>query len=305
MSLSSPFGIFGIHSFTPYSLLDGMPFGPQARVLGQLNVGNSIEEIPLNGGSSRDPWASELGARTSEISLSLREYPSWIWELFSGKAITATTAEAAGGVTTLLNVKGTSAKSATIGVASVSVKTASEADVKYGIYIVKVVSPTTVDVYAMTDVDFGQGAFLDFANDAQKITATPLTITMGTAVAIPSFGLELTGGNGTIGMTVGDTAWFQARPINSGFSTVSVGTKDERFTSFGALVAAQRQSNGEMVLFNFYKLKGTGNPANMQEKAWSEYELTLRPVRGASIISLGTVGQEGLYDFQRLTAVNS
>lgn len=297
MSLAAPVGIFGIHSVTPYRLDTGMPFG-MLRVLGQVNIANEVETIDLKGGSSRDPWASELGMRTSEVSVTFREYPSFLFELLAGIAATDSSAETGGGVTTLTNVYGSTAKSATIGIASVGVKVGSEIDVKYGVYVVKVVSATTVDVYCMSDVDFAQGASLDFTNDALKITASALTIAMGAAVTIPSFGLELTGGSGTIGMTTGHTAVFVARPINTGRSTAAVGTKEERFAPFGAIIVAQRQSDGKMFKFNFYKLLAAGLPANMAEMAWSEFEVKLKPVRAVPIISLTGATAEGLYEYQ-------
>lgn len=302
--LSAPVGVFGIHSITPYNLLTGEFYG-MARVLGQVNISNDIENVELKGGSSRDPWANELGMRTSEISVTMREYPQWIWELLAGKAVTSTAAEASGSVSTLTNVKGTSTKSATTGIASVGLKALQGADVKYGVYIVKVVTATTVDVYVGSDVDFAQGALLDYTNDLLKITATPLTVTMGAAVDIPSFGLSLTGGSGTIGMTVGDTASFIARPINTGRSAVAVGTKDERFIGFGAIIYAQRKSDGAMFQFNFYKLIAGGLPANMAEMAWSEYEVKLKPVRAVPIISLTASTNEGLYEYENLVGVNS
>lgn len=302
MALSAPIGIFGIHSITPYNLSTGLPYG-LLRVLGSITIGNEVDLVELMGGSSRDAWAVEVGKRDVKISVTAREYADFLWEIMAGKAVTTTAGEALGGVVPLVNVLGTSVFKATTGIATVLVLTGSEADIKYGGYIVKCVTATTVDVYALTDVDFAQGALLDYANDALKITATPLTVAMGAAVNIPSFGLKLTGGSGTIGMTVGDTAYFAARPENTGYATVAVGTKDERFVPFGMLVQAQRKSDGTMFAFNFYKVQGAGMPANMKEQSWSEYEMSFMPIRSVPAFSLTGATSEGLYEYQRIAEI--
>jgi len=301
--LSTPIGVFGVKSMTPYNLDTGLPFG-MARVIGTINIASTVELIDLNGGSSLDPWASERGLRDSAVSLTLREYPHFLWELLAGSVSVATAAEALGAVKALSNVKGTTALSATIGIATATVKAASEADLKYAHYMVKVVTATTVDVFAMSDIDFAQGTFHDFEDDALKITATPLTITMGAAVTIPDFGVELTGGSGTIAMVVDDTAHFQVRPGNNGSNLVQIGTKDERFINFGAIMHAERKSDNRMFMFNFYKLAAAGQPFNMAEKAWSEYETTLKPQKAIPVITAAATALEGLYEYQTLESKN-
>ena len=222
MSLSNPRTIYGVHSVTPYSRTDGTYYGT-AKVLGEASVSLKGELTKLYGGASKFPWAVEDGVINSEISLKLKEYPDFLFQLFLGKAPTAVSADTAGAVTTLTNVYGSTAKSATIGVASVAVKAAAKTDLKLTKYLVKVVSATTVDVYAGSDVDFGRGTAKVFENDALKITATPLTIVSATATEIPGYGVELTGGSGTIAMTAGDTASFEVKPPSTSSMSVKVG----------------------------------------------------------------------------------
>lgn len=303
MPLSSPIGVFGIHSITPYKLSDGTPYGTM-RVLGQLTITNAIDLVSLMGGSSKDAWAVELGKRDVQVTATIREIPDFLWQILAGKAITVGSPDALAGVTTLTNLLGTSVKQAATGIASAGVLTGSETDVKYNAYVVKAVSATTVDVYGLTDVDFSQGPTLqDWVDDTMKLTATPLTITMGAAVNIPGVGLKLTGGSGTIALVVGDTAYFVARPENTINNLVAVGTKDERFVPFGLMCQAQRKSDGTIFNFNFYKVMAGGIPFNMKEQAFSEWELKITPVRSVPVISLGGNTAEGLYEFHRVVEI--
>lgn len=274
MSLSAPRVIFGVHSVTPYKRADGLPYGI-LKVLGGSSLSLAGELIGLNGGSSKYEWAVEDGRITAEMSLKVKEYPDFLFELFLGKAPTANSAEASGNASTLTNKKGTSTVAAT-GIATVSVKSGSEADLKFGKYVVKVASATTVDVYFSSDADINRGTDGEFQNDALKITASALTIATTTAVTIPNFGLELTGGAGTIAMTTGDTATFEVRPINDKSMTVTIGATTDEFPEFGAIVMAQKRGNQEMFEIDCLRCKGIGMPLGFEEVAYSEAEIKIK-----------------------------
>jgi hypothetical protein len=273
--LSQPKTIFGIHQLTAYNICNGEPYGT-AKVLGSAEIASSGELIPLNGGSSKYPWQVERGLITNEVTLTLREYPNFLYELLLGKAPTVTGAETSGSVSTLENVEGTSVSEATTGIASLAISSA--VDVKYSEYVIVAVSATEVDVYAYTDVDFAQGSSGDYVNDALKITSTPLTVT-ATAVTIPNFGIDITGGAGTIGFTIGDTARFTAKPINTGSTDVVIGSSTEVFKDFGLLLAAQRAGDGSMQLIDLYRVSGSGMPIVMTENAFSELSTTVTAYR--------------------------
>lgn len=273
MSLTRNQSSFGIHSVTAYNPDTLQPYGT-AKVVGSLTFNVAGENIPLVGGSNAYPWEVESGAITAEGTINMREMPDWLPEAFLGNSVTTNAAETGGSATAITNVNGTSAVDATVGIASVSVETGEEANVKTGMYMVKVVSPTTVDVYAMTDVDFGRGTDLSFQDDGLKITASPLTVPgTGGTVSIPNSGLELTGGSGTIAMTAGDTAFYDARSINTGSTTGTIGTSTQNFVSLGLLCVAQKKGNAELFMIDIMKAKGTGQPFNFTEKAWSEGEI--------------------------------
>lgn len=295
MPLSQPKSIFGIHSLTAYNIDTRLPLGT-AKVLGGVEISSEGELIPLNGGSSKYPWKVERGLITAEITMTLREYPDFLFETLLGKAVTNNSAESGGSVTTLANANGMSVVDASTGIASVGVKSGSEADVKFGGYVVKAVTATTVDVYAYSDIDFAQGADTSFENDLLKITATPLTITTGAAVEVPNYGVELTGGSGTIGMTADDTATFTARPINSESRTVTVGSSTEVFNDFGLIIAGQRAGDKEMTLVDCFRVASAGMPINFTENAFSEAQVTMQLYRDAV--------RNGIMEFSSVKSVN-
>lgn len=273
MGLSEPRIFFGVHSIAPYSRSTGEFFGI-AKVLATSTLALTGELVKLNGGSNKWPWAIEDGLLSAEISLGMKEYPNFVFELFLGKAPTTNSAEAGGSTSGLANVKGTSVV-ATTGIATFSVKTGSEDDVKFGKYIIKVVSATTVDVFMSTDLDFARGADKDFEDDDLKITATPLTIVTSTPVEIPGFGLELTGDSGTIALVTDDTAEAFARPINTESTDVVIGATTDFRPEFGMIAMGAKRSDDSMVEFDLFRCKGIGLPIGLEENAFSETEVTI------------------------------
>ena len=167
MGLSTPRTVFGIHSICPVSRTDGMPYGPVAKVLKSSNFSLVGETVDLFGGSSPYSWQTENGTITAELSLTMNEYPSWVFELFLGQALTENAAETTGNVTTGTNVLGSSIISAANGI-EVTATGSDEADLKFGKYIIKAVSANTFDVYGTSDLDYGSEVFV---NDALKINS--------------------------------------------------------------------------------------------------------------------------------------
>jgi len=272
--LSAPRILYGIHSLTPYSRTDRLPFGI-FKVIGSSSLALNAPIEQLWGGAQRFAWAAEAKFFTVDLTAKVKAYPGFLFAEFLGANVTDNVAENSGSVTTLTNYKGTSAKSATTGIASVSVLSGSEADVKFGKYVVKVVSATTVDVYLMSDVDALRGTDLPYQSDLLKITATALTITASSDTNIPGTGLKLTGGSGTIGMTTGDTAYFSSRPINSTSSDIDVGASTTTLPAFGAVILAQKRNTNEMFEIEAFNCIASGFPIPMDEMKFSETQLKM------------------------------
>lgn len=274
MALSDPRSIYGVHSVTPYNRSTREAYGT-AKVLGGSSFNMSGELVELQGGSSKFPYAIEEAALTSEISLNIREYQDWMFELFLGKKPTTSTAGTAS-ASTMANANGESLVDSATGVASVGIKTGSEADLKFTKYVVKVVTATTVDVFAMSDIDFNSGTDKVFVDDTLKITESPLAITASGTVEIPGFGLEFTGGSGTIAMTIGDTAYFEVLPASETQTEVVIGGASDVFPEFGLVMYANKRADGSMTEIDAFRCKAAGLPIGLQEKAFSESEITAK-----------------------------
>lgn len=273
MALSQPKTLFGIHQATLYQRLNGLPYGT-LRVLGGSTLSLTGELVQLMGGSSRYPWDAQDGTVSAELALKPKEIPNFLIQVLLGKSPTETLNDA-GSVDVLANVKGTSVLNATTGIDNVGVKSGSEADMKFGKYIVKAVSATTVDVYAMTNVDFRRGADVQYEDDTLKITSSPLTITgSGGVTELPNFGVEFTGGSGVVAMTVDDTAEFEIYPPSLEKVVADIGGLADCIPEFGAIITAQKKGDGSMWLFDCYRIKALGLPFGMEEKAYNEPEIT-------------------------------
>ena len=279
MALSNPRTIFGVHSFSPYNITTGEFYGT-VKVLDSSSLTLSGETIDLTGGSSNYPWAVEDGLITSELSLSFSQYEDFLFEIFLGKSPTANAAEAGGSVTTLTDKLGVIVN-ATTGIASVDIKSGSETDLKFAKFVVKVVTATTVDVYMSSDADITRGTDGEYQNDLLKITATPLTILDSSGVVeVPGYGVELTGGSGTVALdtagAVGDTATFSTKPINTKSMDVTIGGSSDVVPEFGAIIMAEQRGNSEMMEIDLFRVKGVGMPIGFTKKEWSVAEVTAK-----------------------------
>lgn len=271
MALSTPRSFFGVHSVSPYSRTTGEFYGI-LKVLGGSSLALNGELIELQGGSSKYSWAVEDGRIDAELSLKTREYPSFLFTLFLGVTPTDGSAETSGNASAIANKYGTSVVNASTGITSVAtVSTA--ADLKFGKYVIKAASSTTVDVYYSSDEDIKRGTDGTYQNDALKITSSALTVPSGSTVAIPNFGITLNGGSGTIGMTTSDTATFEVRPINTGYTTATIGAAGSTFPEFGAILMAQQRGNGEMLEIDALRVKAVGLPIGFEENTFSEAEI--------------------------------
>lgn len=272
MALSDPRIIFGVHSVSPYSRTTGEFYGI-LRVLGGSSLSLSGELLKLNGGSNKFPWAVEDGNITAEMSLKIKEYPDFLFELFLGKAPTAAGADTAGTVSAVTDKYGTSVVAST-GLASVSViPSTGAADLKFGKYLVKAVSATTIDVYASTNIDFARGTDADYESDLLKVTSSPLTITTGGNTDLASFGLRFVGGAGAIAFVSGDTATFEVKPPSSKSMSVLIGENSAVFPEFGAILMAKKRGNLEMFEVDAFRCKAVGLPIGFEENAFSEAEV--------------------------------
>jgi len=275
MALSTNRIVYGIHSLAPYARADKLPFGI-LKVLGGGALSLTAEFEDLFGGSNKFAWASEAKTVTSEFTAAVKSMPDFLFELYLGATITTTAAALLGTVRqAIVNVKGTSVVAST-GIASVGIKAGSEADLKDGIYVVKAVTATTYDVFILTDVAFDKGVDVTYENDALKITATPITLVMSAAADIPNFGLEITGGGGTIALVADDTAFFSVSAAHGGISEIIVGKTTTTFPEHGLVALSQKRADESLFEIEMFKVVGAGFPISLEETVFAIPELTTK-----------------------------
>ena len=193
-----------------------------------------------------------------------------------GASVTTTAAAALGTVVDVAtNVKGTSLVADT-GIAGVTIKSGSEADLKDMKIVVKAVSATTVDVFALTDITFDKGADLVYEDDLLKITASPLTIATSTAVDIPNTGLEITGGSGTIAFVTDDTADARFAAAHGGISEITIGKDTTSFPEHGVVMLSAKRADNSLFEIEIFKAVGAGFPLAFEETVFSIPELTIK-----------------------------
>lgn len=268
MALSNPRTTFGIHSLTAFKRTDGMPYGAQLRVLqgSQLNIEGATEG--LSGGSNKFFWAIEEGDSSVSFEFSVSEYPNWLFEVFGGKAPTQGSAEASGGVSTLTDKFGTSVVAATGLLGTVTVATA--ANLKFGRYVVKATAADAFKVYALSDVDFGRGAALDFTNDDMEIASFTGLVGSGATHTITELGITFTTGASATAFVSGDTATFEIRPINTFNRSVKIGGISDTLPEFSAMLYLQKSALGAVFECEVYRAKGSGLGLGAERKAFGQ-----------------------------------
>lgn len=272
MSLSQPRSIFGVHSISPYNRTTGIPYG-EARVVQGSTFTLEGDTVELRGGSNRNAWAIEDGDIKAELAFSVSEYPNWLFELFGGKAPTSGSPEASGDISDLANKKGTSLVAATGFLATITTTTA--ANLKFGKYVIKATGPAACTVYALSDVDFGRGASLDFLSDDLSI-ATFTGVGSGSTHLIAGLGITLTAGASAGAFVTGDTATFEIRPINTFNREVKIGGIADTFPEFGCVAYAQKSGSGAVFEIEAYKCKAIGLGLGAERKQFGASDYTAK-----------------------------
>lgn len=274
MPLSQPRTLFGVHSLTPYNRQTMVPYG-EAQVLQGSTFALEGSLIELKGGSSRFSWAVEDGDIDATLSFTVSEYPNWLFELFGGKAPTQGSAEASGNISSIVDVFGTSVVAAT-GIASVTaIPTTGAANLKMGKYVVQATASDAFKVYCLSDADFGRGTDGSFVDDSLAIFSQTGAAT-GQTYDITAFGLRITMGASATAMTIGDTASFEVRPINTFNRIVKIGGIADSFPEFGCIIYAQKSASGALFEIDAFKMKAIGINLGAERKAFGQSEYSAK-----------------------------
>jgi hypothetical protein len=237
----------------------------QGKFLGSVDdvqtfeFGEEVEVINSDvGGCLKRPAASEEGAVTSEVTMEFNSIPHFLYEVLTGVKTTIGSADATGNIGTLFNTEGTSVFDASTGVASVSLISGSEYLANFSTLTIVAVTATTVDVYADSRPD---------------PIASSLSITTSGDADIADYGVRLTGGSGTIGMTIQDIAQVAIRPKNT---EQNLFVQDDTKASPEVFVEVTGYTNGsnEQQSLVLRRAKSSGVGFNQNAKEFSKLNRT-------------------------------
>lgn len=270
--LSAPRILYGIHSISPYSRTDGTPYGI-LKVVGSANLALSSPLEQLYAGSNKYAWAAENKTVSADIKAKVKAYPGFLFQLFLGATVTTAGVDTSGTISTPVNKLGTSIIAAT-GLATVTVKSASKANLKFGQYVLKALTSSTLAIYLMSDIDITRGTAAAYSDDTLVLVET-ISIATTVATDITDLGITLTGGASATAFVVGDTATFSVLPLSSSTTQIVVGQSTDTFPAFGALLLAQKRATQEMFEINAHYCVGGGLPIDFAENAFSQPDLTM------------------------------
>jgi hypothetical protein len=273
MSLSQPRIIFGVHSVSPYSRVDGLPYGI-LKVIGSADIALTSALEQLYAGSNKYPWAAENKTVATDFKAKVKAYPGFLFSLFLGATVTdVTTPDTTGTVSVAVNKKGSSVISAA-GILTPAVLSASKANLKFGKYVLKATATTTLKLYLLSDIDIARGTDGTYVDDSLEV-ATISGIATTVESDLPDFGLSFTGGGTATAFVVGDTATFSVLPPADKSSEIIVGKSTDTFPAFGALLLSQKRATGEMFEIDAHNCVGGGLPISLAEQAFSQPDLAM------------------------------
>jgi len=282
MTLTQPIVSYNSYGFAAVDRVTKLPFGKFIQLNGGMSINPNAQVNTLTGGGEQHNVAAELGTIDTEIQVTAKETPPWLYTL-AGYDVVENAAEAAGSVNNFANSIGTSVLDATTGIATATVVTA--ADLKPGTYLVKAVSPTTIDVYKVSNFGAQLGTDLSIVDDTMKITASALTIVASSSVTIPGTGVQLDGGSGTIGMTTDDISVFEVRIINAASQTISMPFNPLPI-NFEAHIFSDIQADKSYNRTIAFKCFVSPFELPLPDKAFSEYSLTIKVLKDCSLTKL-------------------
>lgn len=267
---------FGIHSVSAVNRTTGIPYGEVA-IVGDGSIALPASSVDNRGGSSLFARATEITEIDGQATFNIKTWPDWIFPVFFGAEVNTTAASASDGtVSALTNYVNESVFSASAGIATATLKSGEADDLKSGWYMILAVSPTTVDVYRVSDFQANRGVNLYLDSDDLKITTAPLTITDAGVTAIPGTGLELTGGT-TVGMTADDVAFFQVTTPHNGISDIELGQTGMIFPEVELHMVGKQRGSGETVMIRCYKAQAvSGITIPMSQADFASTDLVMK-----------------------------
>lgn len=270
MAIEKVRDFFGIKYLIPYDLDTLKPI-VVLRVIGEVSFENEIESVELLGGHSDAPWDIEYGQPSPSMTGVVREYPAELYGLMETVTVTENAAETSGNIGTPTNHQGTSII-ASPGVTLITANPSYLTNLKFGRYILRATAAQTLDLYI--------AGLVDEFEDIEALVVSGISTTTTGSVAINAAGIVLTIA-GSPAYTIGDTAAFEVRPVNTGSTEVLVGAGTPP-TNFGVRVVFPRKTDGVLHYIDVFNVSGRGMPWKGVSREFSEFNINWKPAVRAS-----------------------
>jgi hypothetical protein len=285
--LTYPTGLYGLWSFC---FKDRVTMLPQAffKAIGEYSFTNEADMEDFVAGGDKFVRASEPKYFKADGAIMIKEFLPKTYQYLGGATSALGIAEPTGAVTALAPAQGTSIIAAT-GLIVAALTSGATADLKFGNYTIVATSASAVDVYCDSDIDFGgvwtNGTVETFQNDNLKITATPLSISEGTTVPLPGFGIGLTAGASVTAFTIGDTATFSVRPANVANSIATIGDRNTFLKTYHVTAyAAPKGITGEITCFDMPIVQPSGvGSIGLKELSWVTASPKIKVLRSETL----------------------
>lgn len=281
MPLNKPRTVFGAHSMSAENRTTGIPYGI-IKTIAEASAQMKRDSIDLFAGSNPIAWDSMDGKMSSELTLTIKEFKPFLYDLAgytkttmashtTGKIVGTTT-----GTTAILPSPKYSAATNTFdgtnGV-TIAITSGSVADLKDGKYVLVATAAQAFDIYCLTDVYFGEGQSVTYTNDALKIGS--ISGALSTASALAKYGIEFTKAGTTLALAAGDTATFEILAPHLESYEYSLGDKPSPI-EFGMYLYSQKKGTDEYVVDYFPRVILSGIPAGIKENEWINLPLTAK-----------------------------
>lgn len=284
---------FGVKAAIFYNRDTFIPVGI-FRVISSIELAREIEKLELTGGHNNGPYAVEAGQPVNTLTGTLMEFPNFAFtELDNATATIITGEDTSGNVTTITNKVGTSIADATTGIASVAAISGSEGKLPLGkIIVVGTSVASEVDVYLLGDTASGSIPVVD---ELSLLAAGVVVPGTGGTIQLADYGIEITGGSGSVAFTENDTAYFDTRPANT--KTTVIAMKDQAdIKNLGMILVYPKNSQKEQEIVDFPCVAVGGTPFAANTREYAEFEFTGTPLYDKD--------RDSLYTITKITATN-
>lgn len=249
------------------------------RVIADVDGGFSASTTEVEGGTKNFPWAVTITGSKGTIKLKCREHNPDILAISLGGTLTTHT-PGDGAITNTANHYGTTVISSA-GLASITVKSASKANLKPGLYFGVMTTSSTMDIYASTDQFITDGTDVVFGDDA-KVTSSSITIpsTPSATVDCDELGITLTRGTGSMSMTQGHACRFFVIPVYTYATEVLFGQATPVYNDYTVIISGERSMHDgvqDLVMAVFYSCKVYGGNIKFTRKGYAESEIEITP----------------------------